>query len=232
MPLKQITSSKVHPGTQMKEGEWRFAAKPRRLFHKFFGVLHEFWAGEPLFADGSNRMRGALRFEKGGLTRNHIRIAAPSWHPGVSGPAESDVGIFHTLAFDKDSDDESHYVILVPFKMKAGTTIKVEVDWCYTGAQNNGIVCWGLEYLCLAEGETVAGSTTTRTETTAGSHLTGKLIRTEFTTGIAGAVSDDLIGLHLYRDVSGEVADPLTTDVEMIAVHFHFIMDKLGQPLG
>lgn len=61
MPTKQITSSKVHPGSQLKEGEWRFAARPRRLFHKFFGLLHEFWAGEPLFADGSNKMHpGAI----------------------------------------------------------------------------------------------------------------------------------------------------------------------------
>ena len=62
MALKQIASSKVHPGTQMKEGEWRFAARPRRLFHKYFGILHEFWPGEPLFVDGSNKMRPRVNF--------------------------------------------------------------------------------------------------------------------------------------------------------------------------
>ncbi len=45
----------------MKEGEWRFSARTRTLFHKFFGILHEFWSGEPLFADGSNKMHpGAI----------------------------------------------------------------------------------------------------------------------------------------------------------------------------
>ena len=57
MPIKQITSSKVHPGTQMKEGEWRFSSKARVLFHKFGGVLQEFWTGESLRTDGSNSMR-------------------------------------------------------------------------------------------------------------------------------------------------------------------------------
>lgn len=61
MPLKQITSSRVHPTRRsMKEGEWRFAltgGKPGRLFHKFSSILHEFWSGEPLFVDGSNRMK-------------------------------------------------------------------------------------------------------------------------------------------------------------------------------
>ena len=43
----------------MKEGEWRFAltgGRGGRLFHKWSGIMHEFWAGEPLFADGSNKM--------------------------------------------------------------------------------------------------------------------------------------------------------------------------------
>lgn len=41
---KQITSSKVHPGTQMKDGEWRFSSKFRKLFHKYGGILHEWTA--------------------------------------------------------------------------------------------------------------------------------------------------------------------------------------------
>lgn len=57
MPLKQITSSGVDPGSQLKEGEWRFAptaGKPGRLFHKFKGIQHQFWASKPLFVDRPN----------------------------------------------------------------------------------------------------------------------------------------------------------------------------------
>jgi len=35
-----------------------------------------------------------------GRVYNHIRIGAPSFHKGTSAPADSDIGIFHTLAYE------------------------------------------------------------------------------------------------------------------------------------
>ena len=51
MPLKQITSSTVHPGSRLKEAEWRFAltgGKLGRLFHKFKGRTHIWTVDRPL----------------------------------------------------------------------------------------------------------------------------------------------------------------------------------------
>jgi len=213
----------------MKEGEWRFWSRGRILFHKFFGLLHEFWSGEPLFADGSNRMRGQFKMDKGGLAGSHVRVSAPSWHKGASAPTENDVGLFHTLVYDAGHDDEVHYTLLAPFRMKAGTDIVITVKWTYTGAQDNGTLHWACEYICVGDGETVDGSTTTTTITTAGNHPTGKKVTTKFTTGIIGAAADDDIGIHLYRDFS---EDTLNADAELISVHFRFTMDKLGEHLS
>jgi len=101
--------------------------------------------------------------------------------------------------------------------MKAGEDMTLTVDWVYTGAQDNGTVSWNLEYINIATGETVAGSTATITETTAGTHPTGKLIKTTFTSKLEYAVARDIIGLRFYRDVS---EDTLGVDAEMVATLF------------
>ena len=158
----------------------------------------------------------------------HLRIGAMEWHPGASPPADSDIGIVHTIAFDKDSDDEVHYTLICPARMESGSEIGVYVDWAYTGTQDNGTVIWGLEYINLNKGETIDGSTTTRTVTSAGTHATGKLVRTTFGTGIAGAYAHEDIAIRFYRDVD---ADTLNTDAHLIQVHFMVTVDKIGEPI-
>lgn len=169
-----------------------------------------------------------LILQGGAMVYRHIRVTAPSWAMGAVAPTSNRVGIVPTIAFDSVSDDSVHYSLICPYRMAEGTVINVALDWCYTGAQDNGTVCWALEYICLEEGEAVAGATTTITRTTAGNHLTGTMVRTTLPTGIVGAVAHDVLGLRLFRDVS---EDTLGTDAEMIETHFGFTMDKLGQPI-
>ncbi len=153
-------------------------------------------------------------------------IAAPEWGLGGVAPDPNFVGIVPTLAFDKLSDDFVHYSLLTPYRLKAGSIITVRVDWCYTGGQDNGTVCWNLEYNNLAIGDAVDGTTTNISKVSAGTHPTGTKVRTVLTTGITGTVARGVIGLKLSRDIS---EDTLDTDAEMIQVHFEFVMDKLGQ---
>ena len=59
LPQKRIGISRAYPAS-MREGDLSFAltaGNPERLFHRFSGITHEYWAGEPLLADGSNKMR-------------------------------------------------------------------------------------------------------------------------------------------------------------------------------
>lgn len=158
----------------------------------------------------------------------HIRVTAPSWRVGVTAPTTGFVGIFPIWAFDQATDDEVHYSLIVPWRIVTGSVINVDVDWCYEGAQDNGTVCWKLDYINVAVGETVDGSTTQITKTTPINQLTGKFIRTTLTTGITGAIAHDILGLHLWRDVS---EDTLGTSAKLIQVHFEFQEDRLGKPI-
>ncbi len=159
---------------------------------------------------------------------NHVRVTAPSWSKGVAAPIEGYIGIFPTLEFDAVHDDEAHYSLIVPFKIQSGSVIDVHVDWAYEGGADAGTVCWGLEYKNVAVGEALVGGTTTILGTSPGGHTTGTLVRTTLATGIVGAVEHDVIGLRLYRDISGGT---LAVDASLIEVHFEVTEDKLGQPI-
>ena len=171
-------------------------------------------------SDGELNLHGTARVKR------HVRVGAHSWKAGSTAPAEDFIGILPVFCFDKTTDDSIHYSLICPYRMVAGSTINVKVDWTYQGAQDNGTVDWGLEYINLTTGETVDGATTTIHKETDGSHTTGKLIRTTLSTGIIGAVAHDVIGLRLFRDSS---EDSLDTDACGIQVHFEFLMDKLGE---
>ncbi len=156
---------------------------------------------------------------------SHVDIPAPAFHKGVTAPADADIGLFHTLAFDAANDDEAHYTLLVPYRMETGASITARIDWAYDGAPDAGTVCWNIEYKSIEPGEVLAGGTTTITETTAGNHTSGQLVRTTFTDQLEGCAAHDAVGLHLFRDVS---EDTLATDAELVAVHLEFIRDKIG----
>ena len=191
-----------------------------------YGTNHTHYAmysagGDWYIADGEVTLHGTARVKR------HIRVSAPSWKGGSTAPGENFVGILPTLAFDKTSDDSAHYSLICPFRMTAGSTIDVIVDWTYEGAQDNGTVCWALEYINLATGESVVGDTATISKTSGEDNTIETLVRTTLNTGITGAVAHDVIGLRLYRDAS---ADTLNRDAELVQVHFEFTMDKLGKP--
>ena len=157
----------------------------------------------------------------------HIRVGAGSWKLGASGPTAAMLSVFPALYFDDASDDEVHYEIIAPFRMEAGSTINVIIDWCHQTALDTGTVTWKLEFNCVALGENVAGATTTIAATSAAS-VVDELQRTTLVTGITGAVAHDIIGMRLYRDVG---TGTLTGDAILLDVHFEVLMDKLGEPI-
>ena len=161
-----------------------------------------------------------------GRVYSHINIPASSLHKGSTAPTDADIGLFHTLAFDAANDDEAHYTLLIPHRMEAGTGIRVRIDWAYDGAPDAGTVCWNIEHRCIEPGEALVGGAITITETTAGTHTSGQLVRTTFTDQIEGCVAHDAVAIHLFRDIS---EDTLATDAELIELHLEFIMNKLGE---
>ena len=173
-----------------------------------------------LASDGEIGLTGTAR-----VTR-HLRVGAGSWNHGASAPTAGFEGVFATQDFDAATDDECFFTLIVPHRLDLTVDVEFVVDWFYDGAQDNGTVCWGLEYKSIKDGEAVTGAGTTITKTSAGTHTTGQMVRTTFTTKILAANLEccDSLGLRLYRDVSG---DTLATDARLINTHFHFTQNKL-----
>lgn len=171
-------------------------------------------------ATGVLTMAGTARVNR------HIRIAAPSWKLGAAAPTAGFLSVWPIVSFGAGADDEVHYSLICPFRMTAGTAIQVVVDWCHQAPADAGTVCWALEYRTIEPGEDVTGATTTILGTSPGAHAQHDFVRTQLATGITGAVARDIIGLRLYRDVSG---DTLGVNADLVQVHFAFIMDKLGE---
>lgn len=171
--------------------------------------------------DGELNLHGTARVIR------HLRVGAASWDKGAAAPTAGFEGVFSTLDFDAVLDDEAHYTIIVPHRWDTTIDIEFAVDWFYDGGQDNGTVCWALEYKAIKAGEAVTGAGTTITKVSAGTHTTGQMVRTTFTTKILAAnlEAGDTLGFRLYRDVS---ADTLATDARLINTHFHFTMNKLG----
>lgn len=180
-------------------------------------------------SDGRATLVGAARVKR------HLRIGAGSWDVGAPAPSEGFDGTFVYLEFDNASDDEAYFIVSVPARWDNTTDVEFELDWYYTGTQDNGTVCWALEYKSLKAGEAITGAGTTIAQTSAGNHTTGQMVKTTFTTKLLAANLErgDTVGLKVYRDVDGgnDNGDTLATNARGINTHFRFIMNRLGDTL-
>jgi len=158
-----------------------------------------------------------------------ITVSAADWHLADAAPSQTVFGIFPALGFSSDTDQQCFYSLFIPHRFKAGTTIQVQVDWAYSGNQDNGTVCWKLDYRLVRPRRRVDGTTTTISKVTAGNHTARRLVRTRLTKGITGARAGQVLALRLWRDVS---EDTLATEARMIQVHFRIRVDKLGQTIS
>ena len=172
--------------------------------------------------DGEINLAGTAK-----VTR-HLRVGAGSWKNGASAPSPGLWGIFPTLDFDTDSDDDAHYTLIVPHRWDGTTDIKIVVDWAHEVASVAGVT-WALEYKGIKAGEAIAGGTATLTEPS-GASVINVMQRTVFDPCIDADLleAEDTLALRLYRDVS-DAGDTLPGDARLLNVHFHFTMDKLGE---
>ncbi len=179
---------------------------------------------------GNINLHGKARVER------HLRIGAGAWSHGATAPTSGFDGVFSYLEFDNASDDEVFYILVVPARLDLSIDVEFAIDWYYTGAQDNGTVCWALEYKAIKEGEVVTGAGTVIAKTSAGNHLTGKMVRTTFTTKILASDLEehDTVGFRFFRDVDGahDAGDTMLANARGINTHFHFTQNKLGKPLN
>jgi len=180
--------------------------------------------------------KGFLNLHGKARAIRHLRVGAGNWKPGASAPSAGFDGVFNYIEFDNASDDEVYFTLIVPSRLDLSVDVEFAVDWYYTGGQDNGTVCWAAEYKGIKAGEVVTGAGTVIAKTSAGNHLTGKMVRTTFTTKILAANLEehDTFGIRLFRDVDGahDAGDTLVANARIINTHFHFIQNKLGKPLN
>ena len=185
-----------------------------------------------IFGDGTNNMTvqpdGEINLAGTAKVTRHLRVGAGSWKNGASAPSPGLWGIFTTLDFDTDSDDDAHYTLIVPHRWDGTTDIKIVVDWAHEVASVAGVT-WALEYKGIKAGEAIAGGTATLTEPS-GASVINVMQRTVFDPCIDADLleAEDTLALRLYRDVS-DAGDTLPGDARLLNVHFHFTMDKLGE---
>lgn len=174
---------------------------------------------------GSMSMHGDAR-----VTR-HMNIGAPTWKRGATAPTETYENIFATLTFADAQDDEAHYTTWVPYRWDNTTDMTIDVRWQHDTVAKTGKVLWNLNYIGVKEGEDPAGAGTLISQLSAGNHAQDALIVTVFGTKMLAANLErhDDLGLKLWRD-GDDGTDDLTEGAELVAVHIHYTMNRLGDP--
>ena len=169
--------------------------------------------------DGQLTLLGTARVHR------YIRVSAPSFAPGATAPTASRLSVFPTYIFAVN--DDVHYSLICPFRMEAGSVIDVFVDFTHRDAVDTGTAEWQLEYRCVQanNAEDVTGATSTIAGTS-GATAQHELTRVQLATGITGAVAGDVIGMILKHIGGGTIG----VNVDLVQVHFHLTMDKLGEP--
>jgi len=174
--------------------------------------------------DGEIRLFGTAR-----ITRHLVLDAKRFKMPAANFPGESFEGLFYTLDFNKDTEQNAHCQEHVPFRWAETTDWEVEVWWLHDNV-DAGVVVWGIEYKAIKAGEVVVGAGTTITKASAGNHVAGQMVRTIFTSKILGSnlEAHDLSGIRVFRKAA-DGADTLAEDARLINVCFHLTQDKLGK---
>ena len=164
----------------------------------------------------------------------HYYVGAPTFTKlGNVDPDFSWEGLYNTADFDAAAMQELYWTFNIPYRWSVGTDVFVHVFWLHdaNAADAGKFVRWGVEYKCTAVGEALVGGDGSATQDQADLNTdAGLLIQTDFGVVIPAAqlATHDQIGLRFYRDAT---QDDMPGDARMVAVHFEFVMDKLGEHL-
>lgn len=205
-----------------------------------------------LLANGNNTMAGNLTvgsFKAGDATNytevktdgeinlhgtarviNHAVIHAGAFKlVGLKPAVVDNEGVFVTLDFVHTSETEAYAAQFIPFRWDSDTDVEIVIDWLCDVDATGGDVTWAIEYLARKDNEEVgaAGTTITQSFTGAGAGLNQRSI---FTTKLlkANLQADDILGVRIYRD-HDNAGDTLNETARFLALHFHFIRDKIGE---
>ncbi len=235
MPLKQIISSTVHPTRRLKEGTWHFArtkGKAGRLFHKFKGLLYEFWDGEALLVDGSNRMSGNIRLER--PVWDDLQVALTSVKlAGVSDPTWQAYKGGYVLKFAKNADNILYFITQLPHDYKQGANIEFHLHLAYPDS-GAGSTVWNFTHSWANLGSDFPAATTVSKVEIVSPEDTDTH-QAEATAEIASSISgtgkkfSSVLICSLQREgTDATVPDDYDNVVYLVALDFHVPRDSIG----
>lgn len=173
--------------------------------------------------DGETVFHGTARFYW------HEHGAATLLKKGATPPADGLVGIMPTLDFSHLRTESAYYEIDVPFGMQIASDVEANIDWCHTlGHQPDTRVRWEMEYAPVSAGGSVAATPIVIGRTSLPNMLGGFMCRCTLAPDLVGLTAHAAVGIRVYRK-HDHADDQLAGDARMIHVHFHYLMQKLGE---
>lgn len=214
----------------MKEGEFRFAltgGKVGRLFHKFSSILHEFWAGEPLFVDGSNKMKGHFQLTQPVYDDQQVAVTSVKL-PGVSDPTWTAYKGSYVLTFAKGADNIISFISQLTHKYKEGSDIEFHIHtaWPDSGA---GDTIWNFTHSWANVGDDFPAETTVAAVTIASPENQDNHQLDEIAATISGTGKkiSSVILCSLQREGTA-VADDYDDVTYLVSLDFHIQINTIG----
>jgi len=150
----------------------------------------------------------------------------------LTAPAEGFSGNAVWYGFQDGRSDTAYYTAYVPYRRAAGTDIGIEIRWLNDDVTKTGKVLWKCSYLSAGAGDDPFAAGTTISKLSAGNHAQDEELATTLDTGIESnkLTTGDELYLKIWRDGT-DGTDTFANTAKLLAVHLHFIKDKLGKAL-
>lgn len=175
------------------------------------------------------RDAGVVDYEViGGVIYHKIYIGATAWQPtitsGCASLAQLEMGtnknVYDYLAFDKDTIEYAYCGFGLPFEYTGGTVL-AKFLWTHPATTTNFKVSWGLQGVCIADGENldVAHGTAQYANDTGGS--TSYLYVSPLTSAITIAgtpAAGKMLRLRVLRKADDATNDTLAVNAYLLGV--------------
>jgi hypothetical protein len=190
------------------------------------------FAGVSNFGDGTNQASfandGELTLAGTARVIRHYNIPLEA-SVGASSPTV-DVSDAPFLSWEFDINDDTHHTFMAPHDMDYTQAANVYVVWYTDTDQTDDEVNWQVQWNARADGEAVNAGSTTDTSGDVNCPTQWQVEHTLVETITANSIAaDDVIGIDLTRIAIVDGTDPAANTIFVLAFHFEYTANKLGE---
>jgi hypothetical protein len=173
-------------------------------------------------ADGELTLAGTARVIK------HYNIPLEATF-GANAPT-ADTSDAPFLSWEFDINDDTHHTFMTPHDMDYTQAANVYVVWYTDTDQTDDEVNWQVQWNARAEGEAVNAGSTTDTSGDVACPTQWQVKHTLVETIAGNSIADDdVIGIDLTRIAIVDGTDPAANTIFVLAFHFEYTANKLGE---